>query len=144
VIGRDEIARLIPHAGTMCLIERVIDWTPASIRCLSLRHRAADSPLRSHGRLGALCGVEFAAQAMALHGRLCAGVAATPRQGYLASLRQVDCRCDSLDRFAADLIIEAEILAGDERQAMYRFALRCDDFELLSGRAAVVMNVRAA
>ena len=35
-------------------------------------HRAADNPLRAHGRLGAACGIEYAAQAMAVHGALLA------------------------------------------------------------------------
>jgi predicted hotdog family 3-hydroxylacyl-ACP dehydratase len=144
VIGRDEIAALIPHAGEMCLLDGVIDWSATSIRCLSRRHMAEDNPLRSHARLGAVCGIEFAAQAMALHGSLCAGGADRPPHGYLASVRQVTCRCDRLDRFATDLTIEAERLAGDERQAMYRFALRCADIELLSGRAAVVMEATPA
>ncbi len=142
VIGRDEIATLIPHAGAMCLLDRVIHWSATSIGCLSRRHMAQDNPLRSRARLGVVCGIEFAAQAMALHGRLCAGVAETPRHGYLASVRQVTCRCDRLDSFATDLTIEAERLAGDERQAMYQFALRCNDVELLSGRAAVVLEAR--
>lgn len=140
VIGRDKIATLIPHAGAMCLLDRVVHWSATSIRCLSRRHMAEDNPLRSRARLGAICGVEFAAQAMALHGRLCAGLADASRHGYLASVRQVTCRCDRLDAYATDLTIEAERLAGDERQAMYQFALRCNEVELLSGRAAVVME----
>jgi len=140
LIGREKIATLIPHAGAMCLLDEIIHWSPTSIRCLSRQHMAPNNPLRSRARLGAVCGIEFAAQAMALHGRLCAGVADTPRHGYLASVRQVTCRYDRLDPFATDLAIEAERLAGDERQAIYRFALRCNDVELLSGRAAVVME----
>ena len=62
-----------------------------------------------------------------------------PRHGYLASLRQLTCRCERLDLIAADLVIDAERLAGDERQAMYQFTLRCDGTELVSGRAAVVL-----
>jgi predicted hotdog family 3-hydroxylacyl-ACP dehydratase len=143
VIGRDEIAGLIPHAGRMCLLDRVIRWSPAAICCVSRQHGAPDNPLRSHDRLGAACGVEFAAQAMALHGRLCAGGSEAPRHGYLASLRQLACRCERLDLCAGELIIDAERVAGDERQALYRFTLRCDDRELVSGRAAVVIAAGA-
>jgi predicted hotdog family 3-hydroxylacyl-ACP dehydratase len=143
MIGRAGIAALIPHSGRMCLLDAVMQWTPTSIRCVSRQHRALDNPLRSHGRLGAVCGVEFAAQAMALHGRLCAGSADAPRHGYLASLRQLACRCDRLDLFAGELIIDAERLAGDERQALYQLMLSCDDCELVSGRAAVIMEAGA-
>jgi predicted hotdog family 3-hydroxylacyl-ACP dehydratase len=140
MISRDKIAALIPHAGRMCLLDRVIEWSPTAIRCVSQQHHAPDNPLRSHGRLGAACGVEFAAQAMALHGRLCAAATDAPRHGYLASLRQLTCRCGRLDLIAADLVIDAERLAGDERQAMYQFTLRGDGTELVSGRAAVVLE----
>src|SRR5260221_1809051 len=137
VIGRDEIATLIPHAGAMCLLDRVIHWSATSIGCLSRRHMAQDNPLRSRARLGVVCGIAFAAQAMALHGRLCAGVAQTPRHGYLASVRQVTCRCDRLDSFATALPIEPGRLPGAARQATYRFALRLTEVALLGGPAAV-------
>jgi len=140
---RDEIARLIPHAGAMCLLDRVLRWDAASIRCLTERHRDADNPLRSHGRLGALSGVEFAAQAMALHGRLAAGGATAPRHGLLVSLRQVTCRRDRLDDIDGEIVVEAERLAGGGSDAIYRFALRAADVELLSGRAAVMLDAGA-
>ena len=89
MIGRDEIAGMIPHAGTMCLLDGVLDWDQASIRCVSTRHRAEDNPLRRAGHLNAICGIEFAAQAMAVHGRLAGGVNRKPTAGFLASLRDV-------------------------------------------------------
>ena len=39
------------------------------------------NPLRAEGRLGAAAGIEYAAQAMALHGSLLAGEGSAPRQG---------------------------------------------------------------
>ena len=142
-IEREEIARLIPHAGAMCLLDRVLHWDAASIRCVTRRHRDADNPLRSHGRLGALSGVEFAAQAMALHGRLSGDSAAAPRHGLLVSLRQVACRCERLDDIDGEIVVEAERLAGGESDALYRFALSSGDLELLSGRAAVMLDAGA-
>lgn len=141
IIGRADIAKLIPHAGAMCLLERVLEWDDASIRCLSTRHRAEDNPLRSRGRLAAVCGVEFAAQAMAVHGALAAGAGPRPKAGYLASLRELTCRCERLDGLAGDLVIDAERVMGDARQAVYRFALHCDRSEILAGRATVVLAV---
>jgi predicted hotdog family 3-hydroxylacyl-ACP dehydratase len=63
----------IPHKGRMCLLEDVIGWDAERISCRSGTHRAADHPLRAHGRLGIACGIEYAAQAMAVHGALVAG-----------------------------------------------------------------------
>jgi predicted hotdog family 3-hydroxylacyl-ACP dehydratase len=139
-IDRERIAALIPHAGAMCLLDRVLHWDQESIRCLSLRHRAADNPLRRAGRLAAICGIEFAAQAMAVHGRLAGGLEDGPRGGYLASLREVTCRQARLDLLEGELVIDARRLTGDERQAIYHFALGCAGLEVLSGRAAVVLD----
>ena len=141
MIGGDEIAMLIPHAGTMCLLDEVLRWDETSIRCRSARHRALDNPMRHAGRLGVLCGIEFAAQAMAAHGRLAGGVDRKPQAGYLASLRDVKCRTDRLDMLAGDLLIDAERLMGDAQQVIYQFLLSADGAEVLSGRAAVVLDV---
>jgi predicted hotdog family 3-hydroxylacyl-ACP dehydratase len=140
ILGRDEIANLIPHAGAMCLLDGVLAWDKESIRCHSTRHRASDNPLRRAGRLGILCGVEFAAQAMAIHGCLAGAISARPRAGYIASLRDVTCHSDRLDTFEGDLIIDATHLMGDDERVVYSFALFCRTQELLTGRATVVLQ----
>lgn len=141
MIGRAEIATLIPHAGTMCLLDGVLNWDRASIRCVSARHRAEDNPLQRAGRLNAICGIEFAAQAMAVHGRLAGGVGWRSQAGYLASVRDVKCWQERLDLLQSDLVIAAEFLMGDEQRVIYQFALDCAGTEVLSGRAAVVLEV---
>jgi predicted hotdog family 3-hydroxylacyl-ACP dehydratase len=64
------ICARLPHAGRMCLLERLESWDGDSITCIATSHRDADNPLRRGGRLHAVAGVEYAAQAMALHGSL--------------------------------------------------------------------------
>lgn len=137
---RDWIAAHIPHAGTMCLLDAVLDWSPAAIRCRAGSHRNAGHPLRADGRLGAAAGIEYAAQAMAVHGALLAGSGERPRQGYLASVRGVDFHADRLDDLAGDLDIEAERLSGDGNNVLYQFAVRGDGRLLLAGRAAVILD----
>ncbi|HVA35313.1 MAG TPA: phosphotransferase [Stellaceae bacterium] len=140
-IDRAQIAALIPHAGTMCLLDAVLRWDANSVRCLSRRHARDDNPLRRpDGTLGAVCGVEIAAQAMAVHGRLVADGAGSSANGYLASLRDVRLRQARLDRVAGDLVIDAERLMGDARCATYRFVIGSGDVELLSGRATVLLG----
>jgi predicted hotdog family 3-hydroxylacyl-ACP dehydratase len=143
ILGRDEIANLIPHAGTMCLLDGVLAWEKESIRCFSTRHHALDNPLRQAGRLGILCGIEFAAQAMAVHGRLAGAVGARPRAGYIASLRDVTCHSDRLDTFDGDLIIDARHLMGDDERVVYSFALFYKAQDLLTGRATVVLQAES-
>ena len=140
-LSRAEIAGLIPHAGGMCLLDGVLEWDESRIRCMSRSHRDAGNPLRVDGRLPAVCGVEYAAQAMAVHGGLAGATRGKPRAGYLASLRDVACRRERLDDLDGDLLVEAEQEAADGARVIYSFKLRVGAVEVLSGRAAVVLEV---
>jgi predicted hotdog family 3-hydroxylacyl-ACP dehydratase len=161
-LDRTWIERNIPHHGRMCLLDEVMEWDAQHIRCRSGTHRLPDHPLRSQGRLGIACGIEYAAQAMAVHGALAAGapahgvIAGAAREsrpagkvgkrrsevGFLAGLREVRLHVLWLDDIEADLICEALLIAGDHGSALYEFALwsEAQPQRLLSGRAAVVFD----
>jgi predicted hotdog family 3-hydroxylacyl-ACP dehydratase len=130
----------LPHQGSMCLLDVVTDWDAQHIRCTASSHRDADNPLRAHDRLGAACGIEYAAQAMAAHGALLAAADSAPRAGYLASVRSVELHVSRLDDIAADLDVEAERLSGDSNTILYGFHVSAAGRELLRGRAAVVLD----
>lgn len=139
-LDRDWIAAHIPHQGDMCLLERVEKWDEQRIRCIARNHRAIDNPLRMHGRLAAACGIEYAAQAMAVHGALTAQQQSRPRVGFLASVRGVTLHVGRLDDIATDLQVEAERFSGDGNNVLYDFAVRAEGCTLLEGRAAVIIN----
>ena len=141
LVSKEEIARLIPHAGAMCLLDGVAQWDATRIRCVSGRHRDPANPMRARGQLPALCGVEFAAQAMAVHGGLAGIIGSRPRAGYLAALRDVICLRDRLDDMDGDLVVDAEQVMGDEGQVIYRFTVTVGDMIVLSGRATVILAV---
>ncbi|MEE7548452.1 phosphotransferase, partial [Xanthomonas sp. Kuri4-1] len=61
--GHDAIAALVPHQGTMCLWEEVVDWDAQRIVLRSASHRDPAHPLRAGGRLRALHLCEYGAQA---------------------------------------------------------------------------------
>ena len=130
----------LPHQGSMCLLDAVTEWDAQRIRCTASSHCAPDNPLRAHDRLGAACGIEYAAQAMAAHGALLAAADNPPRAGYLASVRGVELHVARLDDIAADLEVEAERLSGDDNTILYGFRVSAAGRELLSGRAAVVLD----
>lgn len=148
MLNREQIARRIPHQGDMCLLERVVRWDASRIECEASSHRDADNPLRAHGRLGIACGVEYAAQAMAVHGALAAEAAgqggSAPRAGYLASVRGVNLNATRLDDVAGDLTVRAERVMGDENNIVYSFELAEGARPLLSGRATVVLDASLA
>ncbi len=139
-ITRAQIAAMIPHEGAMCLLDGVVHWDERRIRCFTRSHRDPGNPMRAGGVLPALCGIEYAAQAMATHGALAGSVAGRPRGGYLASLRDVACSRPRLDDLPEELIVEAERAMGDEAHVIYRFWLRAGGIEVLSGRAAVSLD----
>lgn len=144
-LDRIAIAARIPHQGSMCLLDRVTEWDAQQIRCSASSHRAPDNPLRAHGRLASLCGIEYAAQAMAIHGALLAqtAVGTRPRAGYLASVRGVSLTVASLDDLDDDLHIEAERLSGSDNTILYAFRVCCAARELVSGRASVILDADA-
>jgi predicted hotdog family 3-hydroxylacyl-ACP dehydratase len=139
VLGKAEIARMIPHAGAMCLLDEVAAWDESTIRCLARSHRDPANPMRAGAELPALCGIEYAAQAMAVHGRLSSAVAARPRAGYLASVSDVVCGVRRLDHLDAELVIEAEKLAGHEARVLYFFRILSRNAEIVTGKATVVL-----
>lgn len=135
------IAALIPHSGSMCLLAHLERWDADTIVCTASSHRAPGNPLRTTSGLLAPCAIEYAAQAMALHGALvgqATGAPATP--GYLASARGVQLHRLRLDDLAGDLRIEVRRQAGDAQQVLYQFSVQHDGQPVADGRAAVVLN----
>jgi predicted hotdog family 3-hydroxylacyl-ACP dehydratase len=140
LISREAIAAMIPHGGSMCLLDGVLSWDAGRIRCSSRTHRDSGNPLRVDGQLPALCGIEYAAQAMAIHGKLAGNIADKPSLGYLASVREVTCYKSRLDDLEGDLIVSAEKLMGEERHVIYGFEVGVGDVKVLRGRAAVILD----
>ena len=127
----------------MCLLGRVLGASPEGIRCAADSHHTPDHPMRQHGRLGAACGVEYAAQAMALHGALLAeqrGVP-RPRRGLLVSVRGVTLHVTRLDDVAGEITVAARCEAENGDLCQYAFSLHAGDQLLVEGRATVMLDV---
>lgn len=141
-LDRAWIAAHIPHQGAMCLLDHVVAWDQARIHCRAGSHHSADNPLRAHGRLGAACAIEYAAQAMAVHGALLASGPA-PRAGYLVSARAIELQVWRLDDIAADLDIAAVCSMRNNNNILYEFSVSAAGKTLVQGRAAVVLDIDA-
>ncbi len=143
------IAALIPHRGPMCLLDRMRAWSETSIECVAIDHRDPKHPLRSRRGLLASAAIEYAAQATAVHGALCAkaaGGSASP--GFLASARDVRLSClrlDDLPPAAPDeLVVSAERQAADASRILYAFRVSHGGREIATGRVAVVLDTPLA
>ena len=160
-LGHDAIAALIPHSGAMCLLDRLCAWDTQRIACRAINHRDAAHPLRSASGLLAPVAIEYAAQAMALHGALIGQAGGTPATpGYLASARGVQLHVLRLDDLPLnrkpsgklddkpdepdELHIEATRQAGDAQQILYAFSVTHQGRPVAEGRAAVVLNTALA
>lgn len=138
---RAAIAALIPHQGAMCLLERVERLGADGILCTSATHRDPANPLRRDGLLPAIAGVEYAAQAMALHGALSDGEAQPI--GFLSALRGLSLAVERLDDIAGPLAIAATAEARERRGMIYSFTISDGGRRLLEGQAVVVLPERA-
>ena len=140
-INKAEIRTLIPHSGLMCLLDRVTEWDDRSIVCISNTHRDPANPLRRDGRLSALHAFEYAAQAAAVHGGLCARSAgATAPPGYLAALRDAHLHVMRLDDVASPLQICAYRLFGEAANTVYECRVSAGDILLADGRITIMLR----
>jgi predicted hotdog family 3-hydroxylacyl-ACP dehydratase len=141
-LNEAEIRTLIPHSGSMCLLDSVAEWDDRSIICTSNTHRDPANPLRRDGRLSAVHAFEYAAQAAAVHGGLRArSVGATAPPGYLAALRDARLHVTRLDDVASPLRICACRLFGEAANTVYESRVSAGDVLLAEGRITIMLRV---
>lgn len=139
MLGRDEIAALIPHQGAMCLLERVVEWDKDRVVLATSTHRAPDNPLRLDGHLRAVHLCEYGAQAMAVHGGLSAQAEGkTARPGFLVSLRDVKLLIDFVDHLDGELLVSAHRLLETAGSWQYSFEVTHAGHLIAGGRAAIM------
>lgn len=138
MLGRAEIEALIPHAGPMVLLDRVLSFDETSIHCVAVNHGASDNPLRVGGRLPAICGAEYGAQAAAVHGP--AASESTERAGRVVLLRDIVWQVPDLSLIPEPLEIAAERLHKDTRSLAYGFHITAGDREILRGECGIILG----
>ncbi|MGN6790131.1 MAG: phosphotransferase [Rhodanobacteraceae bacterium] len=141
MLPKADWAHLIPHAGTMCLLDEVVEWDAMRLHARSASHQRADNPLRADGMLHAVNLCEYAAQAMAVHGALRereAGGAARP--GFLVALREVSLQVERIDGLPGRLQVHVECLIAMADSLQYAFHVEHRGSVLARGRAAVMLS----
>ena len=140
-IGKAALCQLIPHHGTMCLLNTVERWDETSILCTTASHRDATNPLRRDNRLEAICGLEYAAQAMAVHvGLLDQGKGGQLTVGYLGAVKNLMLQATRLDDVKGDLTVQATRLVGEVNSFIYAFRVSGGREEYLEGRASIFLK----
>ncbi|MCW5624961.1 MAG: 3-hydroxylacyl-ACP dehydratase [Burkholderiales bacterium] len=141
-MDRHAIARRIPHAGPMCLLTELLQWDDDRLVCRASTHRAPDHPMAVDGRVGAVCAVEYASQAMALHGAL-TGASAGAAAGLLTTIRDLRLHRDRLDDLVGDLHITVHRIADAGGAVSYGFEVGTPAGPVASGRALVMLDAAA-
>lgn len=140
-LTKEELVSLLPHAGDMCLIDRVEEWDGSSIQCHTRSHHNPANPLRHETRLDVVAGLEYAAQAMGLHVGLChQAPLGNGIVGYVGSLRDVVFGVIRLDECRSELTIDAIRLFEDEQSFMYQFIISSEGKVAMAGRASIFLK----
>lgn len=140
VIDSQDIGSLLPHSGAMCLLDSIVSWNEENIEASAISHTDAANPLTIDGRLPVHAGLEYAAQAMAVHGTLCEQRAGRPRAGYLAVVSNVIWACEHLDDYSGALQITARKLASASNGFTYAFSVSSAGEILIAGDAVVALQ----
>ena len=138
MIGADEIQELIPHAGAMSLLDRVVSFDDQSIVCGSQSHLHDTNPLRTGLKLSAVNAIEYGAQAMALHSALMGFATA---RSYLVAARDVELSSSWLDDVPGALQVSAMQVMRDEQAAIYKFSVSAAARVLVTGRLTVMFSL---
>jgi predicted hotdog family 3-hydroxylacyl-ACP dehydratase len=135
-LAKKDIIELIPHGPSMCLLDSVLNWDTKQIQCMATSHRDINNPLRNKNELSSLCGIEYAAQSMAVHGALL-NESRTRSEGLLLSVKDILLKVQRLDNISHDLIFDTKILMADDNMFNYEFKVTANNSNLLTGKASV-------
>ena len=144
LMNKKEICEQLPHDGAMCLLDMVVSANDTEMICSASSHMDPENPLRINGKLFSVAGVEYAAQAVALHGRLRdVDIKFPPIIGFLASIRNLKIKHNYLDEHDDMLIIKAVQNTLIDDAVIYDFQLSCKDDVILSGRMMTKLMQKA-
>ena len=140
---RDELCARIPHAGSMCLIDRLTGWNDDAIQCSTQTHLDPANPLRRDGHLSAVHLIEYAGQAAAIHGALvrCGSGKGVGTRALLAAVSSLELEAPFLDLLEGPLDISAIRELSSSGNAIYRFSAVAQGRAIGRGRL-VVMSLR--
>jgi len=123
----------------MCLLERVEVWDDDTILCSTHSHKDLNNPLRKGGRLSAIHGLEYGAQAMALHGALLAKREEIPFRGaYVAAVHDLRLLAARLDTLPHRLRVEARRLLTVPGGVVYHVIIDSGGRPVVTARVTVM------
>jgi len=142
-----QICDLIPHADDMCLLDTIVSWDKSQLVAETLSHTKTNNPLRCGDSLNSIHGIEYAAQAMAVHSALLKieknSQDKTKKGGYIATVRNVQIQSEYLYSPSSGLlplIISVQVLIQDKQGYTYQFSVTQNNQHLLSGKITIFLT----
>ncbi|EPC03289.1 hypothetical protein L861_17250 [Litchfieldella anticariensis FP35 = DSM 16096] len=129
----------LPHAGPMQLLDAVLSWNDDSIRCLTASHVDDANPLHQGHSFSRMHLLEYAAQAIAVHGSLL-DPDGPGKLVYIAAFRDVDLAPAPLPQITETLLdVRATQLAAMPDGSLYAFSVISSSTVIAQGKATVAI-----
>jgi len=143
-LNSQEIEQRLPHAGKMSLLDKVSYADLTVLKASASSYLNSDNPLRFNGKLASINGIEYAAQAMAIHSHLLSeakksgkGEQDATQTGYIATIRNVEINTPFFPETKAIIAIEVAQLMSDTNGFTYQFQISCEKKALISGKITI-------
>jgi len=141
-LNSQEIEQRLPHAGKMSLLDKVTYADRLTLSASAVSHLSSDNPLRFNHKLSSINGIEYAAQAMAIHGFLLSELKqteASTKTGYIATIRNIDIFTPFFPETESVIKIEVKQLMSDTNGFTYQFHISDGKKTLISGKITVFL-----
>jgi predicted hotdog family 3-hydroxylacyl-ACP dehydratase len=143
MLEKHQIEGLLPHQGTMFLLERVIGYDRDKITCVTRTHQSPTNPLRHENQLPAHVAIEYAAQAAGIHGGLLNSDLfpdAPAQMGYLAVISNAEWKVERLDDLREELTIHAVRTAVTPGGRAYRVRIEHEGDTIMTGDLVIALE----
>lgn len=133
----------LPHALDMRLIEEIVSWDKSNIYCQSRLTTAFAHPLQlDDGSFPVICLLEYAAQALALHGLLCTSSNKGIQSASIISCKRLAIASSSITNCDLTIDVSATLRAQSSGAASYRVSVTQgdDNTSLLRGDLMVLLT----
>jgi predicted hotdog family 3-hydroxylacyl-ACP dehydratase len=137
MLNREQIAALIPHGNSMCMLDEVVHYDRDHILCKSLHFARYENPLFETTPTNSLLLIEYAAQAAAVHSALLQSSLGKARPAFIGAVKQVEL-LKSVSDNATPIEVLARCLLNEDKGAIYEISVSQHGDVLISGR--LVLN----
>ena len=141
-LNSQEIEQHLPHAGKMSLLDKVTHADLLTLSASAVSHLSSDNPLRFNNKLSCINGIEYAAQAMAIHGFLLSELKqteASTQTGYIATVRNIDIFSPFFPKTESVIKIEVKQLMSAANGFTYQFHISDGKKALISGKITIFL-----